>query len=482
MKVKNRLALQFTLMFAILLFLALSAIYVSVDQNRKESFYSRLDYRALIVGELYLAQDNMTSDQFRKVIQTYPQMLSHEVTHIYNDQYRGVLIKEDSVSWSNANLKNIHSSLRFIQEDTASSKPSESLKKLIDEVIEKKKIHFSKSNQQFTGLYYRDNSGNFVIIASAIDDAGLQEMHKLLLIMTFSFLASLAITFVLGRIFATIALQPILKITNDLKIIRSTNLHHRLGISRHKKDEINQLSDAINNLLEHLEQSFSDQRSFISNASHELRTPLTKILGNAEITLKTDRECEEYRSTLRNIIDESEKLHAMLNSLLELTQTGADTSELQKIRLDELLWEAVDELANESPDGSKAAQKIKMNYDLPDNPARYTISGNRRLLFIAISNILKNGLKFSEDKEVRCDVYCSNNDVCIKIEDNGIGIEAEEIEHIFKPFYRARSSAGYEGSGIGLSLAEKIIRLHNGTINVTSVLNKGTTFIITFEV
>jgi hypothetical protein len=100
MKVKNRLSLQFTFMFAILLFVVLLGIYVLVDRNRQETFYTKLDDRALIVGELYLAQDNMSPESFKKVIEKYPQTLTHEVTRIYNDKFLPVFIKEDSVSWS----------------------------------------------------------------------------------------------------------------------------------------------------------------------------------------------------------------------------------------------------------------------------------------------------------------------------------------------------------------------------------------------
>jgi signal transduction histidine kinase len=447
MKVKNRLSLQFTFMFAVLLCIVLLGIYLLVQQNRKESFYAKLDDRALIVGELYLAQDNMSPESFKKVIEKYPQTLTHEVTRIYNDKYLPVFIREDSVSWS---------------------------KDVIQQVIEKKKVRFTIGKQQVVGLYYIDNSGNFVVIASAIDDAGFQNMKRLGLIMLFSFLASLLITFVLGRIFATIALQPILKITNDLKIIRSTSLNKRLTITRYKNDEINQLSTTINDLLAHLEQSFHDQQSFITNASHELRTPLTKILGNAEVTLKNDREKEEYKNTLQGIIKETEKLEALINGLLDLAQSGIDTSELQKIRLDELLWEVVDEWGNKPG-------LVKVNYNLPEDVEKYTIHGNRRLLFIAIGNILKNAIKFSGDKEVCCEIFCNESGVSITIKDQGIGINEQDMQHIFQPFYRANNAARHPGSGIGLSLAEKIIRLHNGKIEVSSAINKGTTFTVLFH-
>src|SRR5580692_3005524 len=100
MKVKNRLSLQFTFMFAVLQFIVLLGIYILVEQNRGVSFYDKLDDRALTVGELYLAQDNMSPENFKKVIEKYPQTLTHEVTRIYNDKFESVFIKEDSVSWS----------------------------------------------------------------------------------------------------------------------------------------------------------------------------------------------------------------------------------------------------------------------------------------------------------------------------------------------------------------------------------------------
>jgi signal transduction histidine kinase len=446
MKVKNRLALQFTFLFAILLSIVLLGIFVLVEKNRKDNFYAKLDDRALVVGELYLAQDNMSLEDYKKVKDIYPRTLSHEVTRIYNDKFEPVFIKEDTVSWP---------------------------KGIIQKVVEKKKIHFTIGKKQVAGLYYVDNSGNFVVIASAVDDSGYQNMRRLAYIMLFSFLASLVITFLLGRLFATIALQPILKITTNLKIIRATSLNKRLTLTRYKNDEINQLSNTINNLLEHLEQSFNDQQSFISHASHELRTPLTKIFGKAEVTLKNDREKEEYKDALRTIVTEAEKLNSLISSLLELSQASIDSTELQRVQLDELLWEVVDEWDNNTG-------LVKVNYNLPGDVEKYTIQGNKRLLFIAISNILKNAIKFSGNQEVLCNIFCNEKGVNITIKDRGIGIGSEEMQNIFQPFYRAPNAFKLPGSGIGLSLAEKIIRLHNGKIEVRSTINEGTVFTVIF--
>src|SRR6185312_767612 len=266
MKVKDRLSLQFTFMFAVLLMVVLIGIYILAAGKRSKTFYDTLADRALTAGQLSLAQDNMSEESFNKVIKKYPQSLPNEVIRIYNDKFEPVFIKEDSVHWS---------------------------ADIIQKVVKEKKVRFTIGSKQIAGLYYIDNSGNFVVIASAVNDAAFHNLRQLLWIMIFFFVISLLITFSLGRFFATIALRPITQIVNKMKIIRASSLDKRLPVGNKNKDEINELMVTINALLEHLEQSFSAQQAFIANASHELRTPLTTIMGNAEITLRSDREKED---------------------------------------------------------------------------------------------------------------------------------------------------------------------------------------------
>jgi len=449
MKVKDRLSLQFTFLFGVVLFSVLIGIYLLEDSNRKINFYEKLEDRAFIAAEFYLAQDNMSKENFSQVLKKYPQSLSNEVVSIYNDTYQPVFIKEDTARWSKQQIQN---------------------------VINSKKIRFSQGTQQVVGIYYVDNSGNFEVIVSATDDAGKETMRTLSYIMFFSFLVSLVITFFLGRLFATIALRPISRIIDNIKTIRSTNLNMRLEVGKLTHDEINQLSITVNNLLEHLEQSFQAQQSFIMNASHELKTPITSILGNAEITLRNNRDPEEYKQALTSIVKEAEKLNEIMSTLLELAQVNLDKSALQQIRIDELLWEVVDEW------GKPQASIIKVDYGNPAELANYTIMANRRLLFIALSNILKNAIKFSGNKPVHCKLSCINNQVIISIKDNGIGIDANDIVKIFQPFYRSANAQVFEGSGIGLYLTDRIVRLYNGKVEVQSKLKEGTEFKVTFPI
>ncbi|HVI44606.1 MAG TPA: HAMP domain-containing sensor histidine kinase [Chitinophaga sp.] len=450
MKIRDRLSLQFTLMFSVVLLVLLVSIYLLVEHNRKKSFYDKLEDRATTTAQFYLAEDNLSEENFSKVLRNYPRSLARESIRIYNDRYQPAFIREDSVKWN---------------------------KEVIRRVITEKHIHFEENELQVAGLYYEDNSGNFSVIAAAYDMNGLEHMKELRWIMLLGYGCSLLITYLLGRIFARIALSPISRIISNVRIIRASSLDKRLHINKGKRDEITELSTTINNLLEHLEQSFEAQRSFIANASHELRTPISSIIGEAEITLMQDRQTQEYKTTLHNVIEDATRLNAIINSLLELVQANIDSNELQPVRLDELLWEAADEWGNKGAIG-----KVTLHYHAFNNPQKVTIQGNRYLLFIALGNIIKNAIKFSGKKEVHCELDVTTDNIIITVRDQGIGIPQSDLHKIFQPFYRSANAITYTGFGIGLSLAEKIVRLHNGKIEVSSVLGQGTEFRLLFPV
>ncbi|TDW99454.1 sensor histidine kinase [Dinghuibacter silviterrae] len=451
MKIRDRLSLQFTLIFAVLLLLVLAAIYLLTAKYRAADFYTRLEDRAFITGQLFLAEDNLSEEKFRAVQQKYPQSLPGEFVRIYNDQNQAVFLKDPTQTWPPSVIEKVRSQGTF---------------------------HYSQGAVRTAGIYYKDNSGNFVVLASAIDVYGDASMRQLFWSMFSVLIISIVIMYFLGSLFARIALFPITKVINEVKIIRSSSLNKRLAIKEGGKDEIDELAITFNNLLEHLEQSFDAQRSFVANASHELRTPLTSIVGNIEVTLGVEREKEEYKEVLTEVLVETEKLTDLVNDLFDLSHSNIDVNDFHDLRLDELLWQVKDEWSHLIP-----GSRIELHYHhLPDDPRRYTIPGNSHLLFVALGNILKNAVKFSDMKPVTCTMTVQDDKVIIAIEDRGIGIKPEDVPHIFEPFYRGTNAQNIDGLGIGLSLTDKILRLHGATVHVRSEWNEGTTFFIIFPV
>ena len=449
MKIKDRLSLQFTLIFAILLLSVMASIYYLTEDNRERNFYARLRERAITVAQIFLAEDNLTAEKFKEVQKRFSYSLPDEELKIYNDRGQSVFINQGGTDWS---------------------------RERIQEVIRNKNISFYDKGRQVAGIYYIDNSGNFIVFAASRDIYEYKHMQQLLVIMLSLFIVSLGIVFFLGRWFSETALHPINRIISQIKFIRSTSLDKRLK-EGNGKDEITELSATVNNLLEHLEQSFGAQRSFVANASHELRTPLTSVIGQIEVTLRNDRSPEEYRKVLDNLLAETVKINDLINSLFDLVNANIDTDDFSEIRLDELIWQVKDEWENRLP-----GSQVELRLPAQRVPAEYTIQGNWHLLFIAIGNIVKNAIKFSRQHLVTCRMQVEENIVQIEITDKGIGIKQEELANIFRPFYRGSNTTGFDGMGIGLSLSEKILRLHQATILVRSTIGEGTVFSLRFRI
>ncbi len=225
-----------------------------------------------------------------------------------------------------------------------------------------------------------------------------------------------------------------------------------------------------------LEITFDIQNNFVSNASHEFKTPLTIISGESQLNLSDPGISESFRESFRTIFRESEKMEHLTNSMLSLAQTGFDgkKEKWEAIRIDELMF-----AVKETSDKIMPGNGVEINFDeLPENEQKLIINGNETLLKAAFSNIVLNSCKYSDNKPVLIKISADEKYVIVEITDQGIGIPDREMSQIFVPFFRASNTGKYKGYGIGLPLANNIIKLHQGNIVVDSEVGVGTRFII----
>ncbi|QKF83496.1 sensor histidine kinase [Halarcobacter ebronensis] len=270
--------------------------------------------------------------------------------------------------------------------------------------------------------------------------------------------------------------NPIEEILENLREINSTTLSKRLLYSK-REDEIDMLAKEINSLLERLEISFDKINQFSSDASHELKTPLTIIRGEIEIALRKDREKEEYKTTLQSCLDEVLIIQQTIDDLLFLAkEESSEKSIHETIYVDELTLEAAKEL--------KPFAKIKnIEIKIQINDI-FQIEGHNKLLKIGIKNILKNAIIYShEASSVTVKNSIENDNFVITIEDKGIGISKEDQTKIFEKFYRTDKSRNKEsgGTGLGMSIVEKIAKLHGAKIELESQEKVGTTVKLIFK-
>ncbi|MDT3403403.1 sensor histidine kinase [Mucilaginibacter terrae] len=451
MKIRTRLSLYFMLISSGTLLLVLLALYFAVFGFLKTDFNKRLSDRVNVAAQLYLKADEIGADSLVQIQQKYLEKLPDEVIRVYNDGNKATFESSNGIYWR----------------DTT-----------INEVRRKGEIEYEEDNRQVIGRYFHDNQGNFVILASAVDRNFSPRVTMLARITLILFLGFSAILFFAGQWFASKSLAPIQRIIGEIKHIRSTNLHMRIARVKNN-DEIAELISNFNSLLERLENAFELQRSFVSNASHELRTPLTSIMGEADVALEKARTPEEYNRVLESISADAMRLQTTITSLMELAQVDFNYTQtiLQPVRMDELMWDL-----NEYWLEKKGTGKLHLTFtDFPEDENALVVMGSKSLLSIALNNIIDNAFKYSEDKPVNLHFEVDEYNVRVIITDKGPGINAPDIDNIFKSFYRAeRTRTHVPGSGIGLYIAGKIIQLCNGTIKVESDGVSGSSFILNF--
>ena len=268
---------------------------------------------------------------------------------------------------------------------------------------------------------------------------------------------------------------PIEKVLSDLKKITSSTLSQRLFDSKNN-DEINMLAKEINSLLERLESSFEKINQFSSDASHELKTPLTIIRGEIEVALRKDRTAKEYKEILQSSLNEVLIIQQTIDDLLFLAKNEHSATLItEDVYLDEISLESIEDLKPLSSEKSITITPVLTDL--------VQIKGSNKLIKIAVKNILKNAIQYSfNNSSIDIINYLSDDYAAIVVQDYGIGIAKEDQEKIFEKFYRTDKSRNkYSGgTGLGMSLVEKIIKLHKGKIKIQSSPNKGTTITLLF--
>jgi heavy metal sensor kinase len=276
-----------------------------------------------------------------------------------------------------------------------------------------------------------------------------------------------------GYLLAKRALAPLEQMTSRAEEITSERLHERLPTGE-VDDELGHLARVFNNLLARLEQSFEQLRRFTADASHELRTPLTAIRSVGEVALQKDGSREEYRDTIGSMLEEVNRLTALVESLLTISRADAG-----RIQLHPTIFPAMD-LAREAAGLFEVLVEEKGQRIVVEGDEGVDVRGDRVFLRQALVNIIHNAVKHSPvGGAISVGVHSEPaGNVLIEIADDGPGIAPEHSQRIFDRFYRADESRSREegGAGLGLSIAQWAVRVHGGDIQLRAALGEGCTF------
>ena len=266
--------------------------------------------------------------------------------------------------------------------------------------------------------------------------------------------------------------NPVSKIGETARLISGGNFGVRL--KKQKNDEVGDLCDIINDMAEELQTTEKLKNEFISSVSHELRTPLTAIKGWGETLLyETDPNSEMFKKGMGVIISETERLSGMVEELLDFSRIQSGNLKLVFARID-----IVAELSDAVLMYTERARrdKIDLSYNEPEEIC--VVNGDRNRLRQVFINIIDNALKYSDPGDsVRVIADIKQDEITIHIADTGIGIKKEDLSQIKTKFYKANSTR--RGSGIGLAVADNIVSMHGGHLDISSEEGVGTTVSIT---
>ena len=443
---KYKITIFLACSMTLLLLIFGGSIYYFQKNYSYTDFYERLETRVSIAEKYYLEHDAINAKSLKELREKHLAKLNDE--------------KEYIILCSNLEDLKAIAEKRLLP------------LKFLESVYLNNAAKYQNNNVFYQGARYNKSKGTYLVIVSAKNYYATHHLILLRNILIAIGLLAIVIVIYLSHFFSKRIFDPINTIIAKVNSISTNNFHLRLDEVK-DEGEISKLTATFNNLLSRIEIAFETNKNFISNASHEFGTPLTSIIGEADVALMKEHSIEEYKDSLQRILNQAERLNKISQSLLFLAQTGYKGNRLSFdiIRTDELVLQSKELMNQLIPQNN-----IQIDFNLlPENPVKLKTLGNKELLILAFTNILTNACKYSNNKPVIISLASTNNEVVLIFKDAGIGIPASDMQYIYDPFYRASNTQTYDGYGIGLPLTQNIIKLHKGTLNISSVEHKGVT-------
>jgi len=341
----------------------------------------------------------------------------------------------------------------------------------IDEVKGERMLIYSKPITSDDSLTY------FLQVARPLAerDTSLQILGTTLIM---AIIITLAVAFGIGWLFSGFILKPIKLITQTAQSIGEQNDLGRRVEYIGPQDEVGLLTTTFNSMLARLQDSYQRvahslevQRNFVADVSHELRTPLTTLRGNLELLRRKPAIPQEERLDIQDdMVDESDRLIRLVNDLLTLARADAERSlTLENMTVLPILQECVRQSLI-----LYEGRKVSINV-----PKGLSIRGDKDAFKQILIILLDNALKYS-DGLIALSAEKKEDQVEIRVQDNGIGLTPEKLEHVFDRFYRNSETSSASGFGLGLAIAKSLVEAQSGDISMTSEVGKGSEVILHF--
>lgn len=284
------------------------------------------------------------------------------------------------------------------------------------------------------------------------------------------------ITAIVSYIVSSQITKPIVTMSNKMNQIRRDGFQNKLELTTNY-EETDNLIATFNEMMFHIEETFNQQRQFVEDASHELRTPLQIIQGHLNLIQRWGKKDPAVLEESLNIsLEEMNRITKLVEELLLLTKDNVKNGQVEKelVDINSEILSRVNSLKQLHPD-------YTFDIELDEKPLKLNMNRHQfeQLILIFIDNTMKYDV---ENKLIQIKTQLKNKQISIEITDHGLGIPKQDLEFIFDRFYRVDKSRARSqgGNGLGLSIADKIVQLNGGFIQVESEVDHYTTFKIIF--
>lgn len=456
MNLKVKFAFWFAVFVTLVLSVTFAVIYLQSADFRRADFYNRLRQKALTTQQFLLEVEEIDSVLLRIIDRNTFITLPEEQILVFDGQNQLLYSNpdEDSIEFHLALLDEVRTHRELRRQDPV-------------------------TEHELLGLRVDKPDGTYVVLASALDRYGIRKIVNLRNILLFTWLLGLGIAVLLAYLYVrNIVGKPLSDLTERISVIGGNDLTARLDVPKNQA-ELTILAQNFNELLERVERAFDAQRSFVQFASHELRTPLANMLSETENTLAKPRSSEEYQVALRSLREEQSRLIQMSNALLLIShyEQAELGRQIPLVRMDEVLYQTIEEVRAVTP----VARMLLDFASVPDDQNELLAQGNSALLRTAFRNLIENACRYADDRTVRIQIQSAHrNRLVIQFDNEGQTLTEAEGRHLFTPFFRGQNTAGERGFGLGLVIAQRILRLHRASIQYQCPQARLNRFVVSF--
>lgn len=453
MRIRNKILIYFSTTVIVLSGISLMIVFVLFSEHREEEFqqqqFSKIKYTVGLVEE------------FEKISAEVSLLLDKQDIHDFYDEKLLIYDHQKDLIFSSIDSLNI-------------SKADSILDQLS---VDNQWIETKEDAYDLIGVYIESNDNIFYGISKAYDYFGYSKRDFLRNVLFGIFVAIIFIVLIISFYLSNIIAKPISELTKKIENYDFNNEQNQWVQIQTSTSELQNLSDKFNELTQRTREAFLFQKNSIQHISHELKTPISVLVSELE-KLENHDNVDQIKSAIRQQTKKAKSLGNIINVLLQISKIDAGQKlPMQKIRIDDVIFDCIDEINSLHPDFIFEVHFKPLNFD--EN--KLNILANQALIKQAFLNLLMNAVHYSESQKAKITFDSQQENLKIMISNAGKTLSQAEQKYLFSHFFRGENAKNHQGFGLGLVLSQRIFNFHQAEIQYEAEENAHNIFVINFH-